>query len=165
MQKRKLQLDERTDSGVSRTQDLDECDKPVQVEPQSAKEAALWSNHPLSRSFMVNEIRATFDEPAFDIGALTIEENRAKDVCEYQPRIPTPYPLPLESCEQQIHQQIEEDIGDKGCAEAKLQVAPCWIFDKAIETKKKYYKESVEVFHRSNLPRNANIVYRITSLQ
>ncbi len=143
MQKRNVELDEHIDSGVSNTKDQDESDKLVQAEPQSAKEAALWSNHPLSRSFIVNEIRATVDDLAFDSGAHTIEENRAKDVGEYKPRIPTQYPLSLESCKQQILQQIKEDIGDKGSSEAKLQFALSWIIYKAIETENKDYKESV----------------------
>ncbi len=91
------------------------------------------------------------------LARLKSKEKYAKDVGEYQEGIPAQYPLSLESCEQQILQQIEEAIGDKSCSEAKLQFAPGWIIDKSIEREKKNYKESVEVFHRSNLPRKANI--------
>ncbi len=58
--------------------------------------------------------------------------------------MPTKFPLPLESCEQEVLKQIRKVIGDKPVSENKLQFAPRWVIDKAIEKEKKNYKASVE---------------------
>ena len=124
----------------------------------SQSEESLWSYNPLSRSLLAQNKKEKFNEPAFDIGSATEKENPQRDIGEYQFRMPTEFPLPLESCEQDILKQIRNVIGDKAVSESKLQFAPRWIIDKAIENEKNNYKSSIEPVCRFNLPGNANVV-------
>ncbi len=86
-------------------------------------EAALWSFHPKSRSFLANEGKARLDGPEFDIGTETPTENLHKEIGEYQSRLQTEMPLSLESCEHEILQQIRSVINDEEVSESKLHFA------------------------------------------
>ncbi len=61
----------------------------------------------------------------------TLPESQHKDIGEYKPRLRTEIPRSLESCEQEILQQIRSVIGDKEVSESKLHFAPPWIIEKA----------------------------------
>ncbi len=81
-----------------------------------------------------------------------------KDIGDYQFKMPTYYPLPLESCEQQVLKQIRATLGDGPFSESKLLFAPRWIIDKAISEEKKSYMTSVQPVCRPTLLRSANVV-------
>ncbi len=94
-----------------------------EAEGTPSVEAALWSSHPQSRSCLANESKAPFDWPEFDAETDTPPENQHKDIGEHQSRLPTEIQLSLESCEQEILQQIRSVIGDKEVSESNLQFA------------------------------------------
>ncbi len=126
-----------------------------EAEGTPSVEAAL---HPQSRSCLANESNAPFDWPEFDAGRETPPENQHKDIGEYQSRLPTEIPLSLESCEQEILQKLLSVIGDEEMSESKLQFAPPRIIEKAKARDFANYKDSVQMFGHSSLPRSANIV-------
>ncbi len=101
----------------------------------------------LSRSLVSQNKKELFNELSFDIGSATENKNPDKDIGEYHIRMQTEFPLPHESCGQEVLQQIRKVICDKPVSESKLQFAPRWVIDKAIEKEKKIYKASVQ-----NLP-------------
>ncbi len=72
--------------------------------------------------------------------------------------MPTYYPLPLESCKQQVLKKIRATLSDGTFSESKLRFAPRRIIDKAISEEKKNYMTSVQPVFRSTLPRSANLV-------
>ncbi len=65
-------------------------------------ESALRSFHPHSRSILPRNDKTSFNGTEFDIGKETPPENQHKDIGEYYSRLPTHYPLLIESCEQEI---------------------------------------------------------------
>ncbi len=121
-------------------------------------ESALWSFHPQSRPFLCREDKTSFDGPEFDMGKEAQLRNQHKNIGEHESRLPTQYPLSLESCEQEILKQIRSVLGDKEVSESKLLFAPPWIIEKANAKELANYKDSFQAFFRSSLPRSANIV-------
>ncbi len=162
LQKVELEIFEDTRSAQETPMDVESAisSNPNQTlaEPEPSSEASLWCFHPSSRSFIAQDQKQKFDEPSFDIGSATEKENPERDIGEYQFRMPTQLPLPLESSEQEVLKQIRKVIGDKAVSEKKLQFAPRWIIDKAIDAEKMNYKASVEPICRLKLPRDSNIV-------
>jgi len=144
---------------------------PVSIRPEGAigpnpeeltthpSEAALWSCHPFSRTYLAATPDETeFNESNFDIGAETPIEETQKDIGDSQLPLPTHLPVELQSCEQTILQRIKSIYGYDAVTKSKLQFVPSWVLEKAEEKEKSNYKESIEVVDRRDVPRSANII-------
>ncbi len=118
-------------------------------DPPSA-EAALWTNHPLSRTIYYTKGTSVLNEPAFDIGKENNQENIGKDIEEYQ--YPPAIHFQMNLANKRFENRIKSVIGDKSVSEAKLHFAPSWILEKAKKKEYANYMDSVQVVSRSSVP-------------
>jgi len=126
------------------------------------KESAVWAEHPHAYSMLSSgkPYGKVFNSPSMDIGSPTPKQDIAKDIGTSTIQAPDSFPTSLESTEQELLLRIKDVVGDASVTEHKLQFAPRWIIDKAINKEKKNYKDKeayVPVSIRS-VPRQSNII-------
>ncbi len=92
----------------------DSCPQKTSTEPELSTEASLWCYPPLSMSLVAQNEKARFNETSFDI-CFRQKGNPDKDIGEYQFRMPTEFPLPLESCEREALKKIRKVIRRQAC--------------------------------------------------
>lgn len=139
------------------------------------EEAHLWQKHPSTASLLCNSRPYRTNEPALDFGRTqeaynagqcnleaptTSVDNAQKDIGETRVTQPTYPHFSLDSSEQFVLKEIREAIGDKPASESKLQFAPRWLIDKAIEKEKKAYidNRAFEEVDIKTVPRDSNII-------
>jgi len=130
---------------------------PSRHSPKSTEET-LWCFHPRSKSYIAESSNRPYNQRNYDVDVPIIGPDIKKDVGDYQPTIPSQFPLELESSEQEILQKIRATIGDKSVSESTLQFAPEWIIEKSKRKERDNYKEAIQITHRRDIPRNSNVI-------
>lgn len=124
-------------------------DPPMDQELDQPLDFSEWSSHPRSVAYLSNtQVPPHVDQPSKDIGHTL-------------PSPPPPTQPPLKSASQKILQTLMNQFGSgTPLTEHKLQCAPRWLLDQAIEKEKKAYLErkAYAPVQLQSLPRNANLI-------
>ena len=146
-------------------------------------ELDLWKRHPTTASILSNSRPKRVDDPSKDVHvsclgtagrALLSNNNQVKldlntphnpprpdkDIGSIDVLPPPSLPIDLKSTEQKLLYDIKQVIGDKPVSEFRLQFAPRWLIDKAINNEKQNYKlaKAYEEVPLSSLAKDANII-------
>lgn len=129
-------------------------------------EAALWAIHPNIMSFFFSnhgdavKSPKKVKDPTIDIGKPTSLSIPAKDDGD-TPVLPlSVLPTQLEAAEQTILRQLKEVLCDVQVSESRLEFAPRWVIDKAIQKEKDNFrdKKTFREVRIQDLPKNANLI-------
>ena len=128
----------------------------------ASEECSLWTEHPLVPCLFSNK-SASFQiiqKPSMDVGTpCSVLDNTEKDIGSHSGG-PADSNCKMESDEQEILRKIRDVVGYEPVSEARLQFAPSWLIQKAIDAELNNYKSkgAYTTVHKRGVPRDANLI-------